>query len=123
MTYHGSYESKEQCESSGGEWVKQYRKKDGSLVHGFCRENKSSDVMNLKYHKKELGDKTELEAKYNNYKVHVFEDDVEPDRYTWAITKNGDEDNLWYDDATYPNTEVAKKEAKKILSGIVNKKR
>jgi hypothetical protein len=35
---YGGYESKEQCESLGGKWVKGYHRKDGKLVHAFCRE-------------------------------------------------------------------------------------
>lgn len=26
------------CESLGGEWIKEYRKKDGTLVKGYCRD-------------------------------------------------------------------------------------
>jgi hypothetical protein len=54
--------------------------------------------------------------------VHIFKDDMEPNRYTWAITRNNDEDDLWYDDSTYSSTKSAKKEAEKILSDITKRK-
>jgi hypothetical protein len=30
--------NREECETIGGEWVKGYRRKDGTEVHGFCRD-------------------------------------------------------------------------------------
>ena len=29
---------KDECEAQGGEWVARYRKKDGTVVRGFCRD-------------------------------------------------------------------------------------
>lgn len=37
---YGGYESKEDCESLGGVWVSVHRKKDGTLVNGYCREKR-----------------------------------------------------------------------------------
>lgn len=40
---------KDERESSGGEWVKGYRKKDGTEAHGFCRGNVKRSRKIFKY--------------------------------------------------------------------------
>lgn len=65
---------KEECESIGGEWVKAYKKYDGTYVKSFCRRKDDKD------------DKKVIEKenkKYESFLIHKYLPDVEIKWVDW----------------------------------------
>ena len=60
----GVRETEDECIQSGGKWVESYRKWDGTLVHGFCRDRNSKNTMDKPF-----------VGRWSNRRIAVDQDD------------------------------------------------
>ena len=110
------------CESLGGEWVKEYRKNDGTLVRGYCRppQHATQNTYNRDEMEKRKALKADQQAILNQLlkSVRMFDLDdaqMELEDFKHAI-ENGDQN----DSELYRAYKNSSPEFKKSLQALLD---